>query len=129
MFDAAPLILGAAVMLWVAGFDIIYACQDYAFDRQAGLYSVPARLGIAPALRVAAACHAAMVVLLALLPIVFPAFGPIYASGIAAIALLLIYEHWLVRPDDLRRVNLAFFYVNAVVSVGLLFLGVLDLLR
>jgi 4-hydroxybenzoate polyprenyltransferase len=128
VFDAAPLILGAAVMLWVAGFDIIYACQDYAFDRRVGLYSVPARLGVGPALRVAAGCHAAMLVLLALLPTVFPEFGQLYYIGVCAIALLLAYEHWLVRPDDLRRVNLAFFYINAVVSVGLLVVGLLDLL-
>ncbi|MFZ5831655.1 MAG: 4-hydroxybenzoate octaprenyltransferase [Planctomycetota bacterium] len=123
----APLLLGLAVMLWVAGFDIIYACQDFEFDRQMRLRSVPALLGIAGALRVAAACHLAMIVALAILPKAFPAFGWVYHVGVAGIALLLVIEHSLVRPNDLRRVNQAFFHVNAVVSIGLLVIGVIDL--
>lgn len=127
--DLLPaIILGAAVMLWVAGFDIIYACQDVAFDRQAGLHSVPATLGVPAALRLAAICHLGMVLLLAAVPRFYPQFGWIYGAGIAAVALLLIYEHWLVRPDDLTRVNIAFFNVNAIVSIGLLVVGALDLL-
>ncbi|MCE5269111.1 MAG: putative 4-hydroxybenzoate polyprenyltransferase [Planctomycetaceae bacterium] len=125
---AAPVVLGAAVMLWVAGFDIIYACQDFDFDRQMRLRSVPARLGVGGALRVAATCHMATVVLLLLLPVVYDGFGRIYWAGVAAIGVLLFYEHWIVRPDDLSRVNRAFFHVNAVVSVGLLVIGVLDLM-
>jgi 4-hydroxybenzoate polyprenyltransferase len=124
-----PVVLSTAVALWVAGFDIIYSCQDYAFDVSMQLYSVPARLGVAGALRLAAVCHAAMLVLLAILPWFYPLFGTIYLAGVAAIALLLVYEHWLVRPDDLSRVNRAFFHVNAVVSVGLLVLGLVELLR
>lgn len=127
VFDPAPLVLGLAVMLWVAGFDIIYACQDYQFDVAKRLHSVPARLGVPGALRVAAACHALMVVLLAAMPALFPPWGSLYLSGIGGIALLLAYEHWLVRPDDLSRVNQAFFHVNAVVSLGLLAVGTLDL--
>ncbi|MFZ1932208.1 MAG: 4-hydroxybenzoate octaprenyltransferase [Thermoguttaceae bacterium] len=123
----APLVLGAAVMLWVAGFDVIYACQDYEFDVQMRLRSLPARFGVARALRLAAACHFATVVLLFLLPTVYDGFGWIYLAGVAAIGLLLAYEHWLVRPDDLSRVNQAFFHVNAVVSLGLLAVGVVDL--
>ena len=123
----APVVLGAAVMLWVAGFDIIYACQDLEFDRQMRLRSVPARFGLAGALRLAALCHLGMVVLLLLLPLVYDGFGLIYLAGVAAIGLLLAYEHWLVRPDDLSRVNRAFFHVNAVVSIGLLVVGVVDL--
>ena len=123
-----PVILAGAVMLWVAGFDVIYACQDYEFDVKTGLRSIPARFGIARALRAAAACHLGMVVLLALLPSSFPWFGGIYWTGVAAIAALLGYEHALVRPDDLARVNQAFFHVNAVVSVGLFLVGTLDLL-
>ena len=123
-----PVVLGLAVMLWVAGFDMIYACQDTQFDVKMHLYSVPARLGVAGALRLAAICHLGAVVLLFVLPLVYPQFGPIYLIGVAAIALLLLYEHWLVRPDDLSRVNRAFFHVNAVVSVGLLVVGVVDLL-
>jgi 4-hydroxybenzoate polyprenyltransferase len=127
-FSLAPLLLGGAVLLWVAGFDIIYACQDYNFDVAARLHSIPAQLGIPTALRVAAGCHLGMVALLLLVPLAFPAFGKIYRAGVLAIAALLVYEHWLVRPDDLSRVNRAFFHVNAVVSVGLLVVGVVDLL-
>jgi 4-hydroxybenzoate polyprenyltransferase len=123
-----PALLGLAVLLWVAGFDMIYACQDAAFDVRMRLRSVPARFGVAVALRLAAVCHAGMVAVLALLPLVYPPFGVVYYSGIAAIAVLLLYEHWLVRPDDLSRVNRAFFVVNAVVSVGLLAVGVVELL-
>lgn len=125
--EVAPLLLGLAVFLWVAGFDIIYACQDYQFDVAQRLHSVPARLGVARALRVAAGCHALMVAALAALPAVFAPLGAIYWTGIGAIAVLLLYEHWLVRPDDLSRVNRAFFHVNAVVSVGLLAVATLDL--
>ena len=124
----APLLLGSAVLLWVAGFDIIYACQDVAFDRQMRLRSVPARLGVAGALRTAAVCHLGMVLLLLLVPTVYAPFGWIYYAGVAAIAALLAYEHLLVRPDDLTRVNRAFFHVNAVVSIGLLVVGVVDVL-
>jgi len=123
-----PVVLGLAVLLWVAGFDMIYACQDTQFDRKMRLRSVPARLGVAGALRLAAVCHLGTVGLLFALPAVYPRFGLIYLSGVLAIALLLLYEHWLVRPDDLTRVNRAFFHVNAVISVGLLVVGVLDLL-
>ncbi|HVW39583.1 MAG TPA: UbiA-like polyprenyltransferase [Pirellulales bacterium] len=122
-----PVVLGAAVMLWVAGFDIIYACQDVEVDSELGLHSVPATLGVAGALRLAAACHLGMVLLLFALPAVYPQLGWIYLAGIGCVALLLIYEHRLVRPDDLTRVNLAFFQVNAVVSIGLFLVGTLDL--
>ena len=127
--DLLPaIVLGAAVMTWVAGFDIIYACQDYDVDRQAGLHSVPVRLGIAGSLRLAAICHAATIALLAALPLVYPLLGRIYWAGIAAVAALLVYEHLLVRPDDLTRVNKAFFQVNAVISLGLFAVGTLDLM-
>jgi len=122
----APLVLGGAVVLWVAGFDIIYACQDLEFDVKMKLFSAPARWGVAAALRLAALCHAGMVVLLFVLPLAYREFGVIYLSGVALIAVLLIYEHRLVSPDDLSRVNRAFFHVNAVVSVGLLCVGVVD---
>jgi 4-hydroxybenzoate polyprenyltransferase len=123
----APVLLGAAVLLWVVGFDMIYACQDFEFDVRMRLRSVPARFGVAVALRLAAACHFAMAVLLLLLPLVYNGFGTIYLVGVAAITLALVYEHWLVRPDDLSRVNRAFFWVNAAVSLGLLAVGVADL--
>lgn len=127
VFAWPPVVLGCAVMLWVAGFDIIYACQDVDFDVKLRLRSVPARLGVAGALRTAAACHLVVVVLLLALPLVYQEFGWVYLTGVVTIALLLAYEHWLVRPDDLSRVNQAFFHVNAVVSVGLLVIGTVDL--
>ena len=122
-----PVILGGAVLFWVAGFDILYACQDVEFDRRTGLYSVPARLGVRLSLIVAMLCHGMMVGLLALLAPVFE-LGWIYATGIAGVAALLVYEHRIVRPDDLSRVNLAFFHVNSVISAGLLIVTVLDML-
>src|SRR5207302_4620146 len=104
-------LLGAAVLAWVAGFDIIYACQDADFDRQAQLRSIPVSLGVLGALRLAALCHLATIALLLALPLACPhvPLGWIYISGVAAVAALLIYEHLLVKPDDLTRVNLAFF--------------------
>lgn len=126
--------LGLAVLLWVAGFDIIYACQDVDYDVGAKLNSVPARLGVSGALRLAAVSHLGMVLALAALPFSYLVGGPhlgfgwIYWSGLATVAVLLVYEHWLVRPDDLTRINAAFFQVNAVVSIGLFVVGTTDLL-
>ncbi len=124
-----PLVLGGAVLFWVAGFDIIYACQDEPTDRKVGLHSVPAAIGIPHALRLAAACHLVTVVLLFCLPLVYtqPGLGWIYLAGVTAVAALLLYEHSIVRPDDLTRVNVAFFQVNAVVSIGLFVVGAIDL--
>jgi 4-hydroxybenzoate polyprenyltransferase len=124
---ATPLVLGGAVLFWVAGFDILYACQDVEFDRSAKLHSVPATFGVPNALRLATVCHAAMAALLFLLYVVAqPVLGLIYLLGVIAVAGLLIYEHWLVRPDDLSRVNRAFFQVNGVISVGLFVLVLVD---
>jgi 4-hydroxybenzoate polyprenyltransferase len=124
------LLLGTAVLLWVSGFDIIYACQDVKFDAERRLQSIPVRLGIPGALRLAALCHLGMLGTLVALPLVCPQLplGWIYWSGLIVVAVLLIYEHALVRPDDLTRVNIAFFHVNAVVSIGLLLVGTIDLL-
>ena len=117
---AVPAVLGLAVLFWVAGFDILYACQDIDFDRQARLSSVPAWLGVRASLRAALACHLVMVLLLLALDwVAWPYLGVIYLAGVAAVAGLLVYEHALVRPDDLSQVNQAFFHVNAVVSLGL----------
>lgn len=129
--DISPaLLLGAAVLTWVAGFDMIYACQDAEFDRIARLKSIPAALGIRGALRLAAICHLLTLVLLAALPLVCPQvpLGWIYGVGVAAVAVLLVYEHLVVRPDDLTRVNVAFFNINAIISIGLLIVGAIDLL-
>jgi 4-hydroxybenzoate polyprenyltransferase len=126
--DMLPaVVLGGAVLTWVAGFDMIYACQDYDADVRANLLSVPVVLGIPGALRFAAVCHLATVILLACLPLVFPPLGCIFWAGVAAVAVLLVYEHLLVRPNDLSRVNAAFFNVNAVISIGLFVVGSLDL--
>ena len=115
-----PLLLGGAVLFWVAGFDILYACQDVDFDRRAKLHSVPAALGVKASLRVALVCHLVMLALLVALYFVSPPLGWVYLVGIFGVSALLVYEHSLVRPDDLSRVNQAFFQVNGVISVGLL---------
>jgi 4-hydroxybenzoate polyprenyltransferase len=122
-----PILLGLAVLTWVTGFDVIYACQDESFDRGQGLHSIPARLGTRGALRFAAACHAGTVLALVGLGLAYP-LGWIYFSGVAVVAILLLYEHAIVRPDDLSKVNVAFFQVNVAISVGLLVVGVADLL-
>ena len=124
---AVPLLLGGAVLFWVSGFDILYACQDATFDREARLKSVPAALGVAGSLRVAAVCHLVMLVMLLLLGLACDYFGWIYFAGVGAVAVLLTWEHWMVRPDDLSRVNQAFFQVNAIISVGLFLLVLVQL--
>ncbi len=133
--DLVPAIgLGAAVLLWVSGFDIIYACQDFEFDRESGLKSVPTRLGIRGALRVASVCHLVMIIILISLPFLANAsgvqlgLGALYWAAVVLIAALLLYEHLLVKADDLARVNVAFFNVNAIVSFGLFLAGSIDLL-
>jgi 4-hydroxybenzoate polyprenyltransferase len=123
-----PVVLGGAVLFWVAGFDVLYACQDVDYDRRARLHSVPAALGVPRSLRVALLCHLVMLGLLVLLYFAAaPDLGAIYLTGVAAVAVLLAYEHWLVRPDDLSRVNRAFFQVNGVISVGLFVVVLLQL--
>jgi 4-hydroxybenzoate polyprenyltransferase len=126
--DLLPaIVLGLSVSLWVAGFDVLYACQDAEFDVRAGLRSIPARYGVGAALRIAAALHLVSVILLAVLPSTVPALGPVYWTGMAGIAGLLIWEHALVRPDDLSRVNQAFFTANALIGVVLLAAILIDL--
>jgi 4-hydroxybenzoate polyprenyltransferase len=124
--DWPPVIMAGAVLLWTAGFDIIYACQDYESDRQTGVFSVPAKIGIGPALRVARITHAACAALLVLLGLVSPELSIIYFAGAAAAIGLLIVEHLLVRADDLSKIGLAFFTVNGVISVIVGTLGVID---
>lgn len=120
-------LLMAAVTFWIAGFDLIYACQDVDFDRAAGLYSVPARLGVAAALWLARAFHAITVAALIGVGLV-ARMGPLYFAGAGAVALLLVVENALVHPRDLSRVNVAFFTVNGLVSLVLGGLGVLDII-
>ncbi len=122
-FEPRMLILAAAVTLWVAGFDILYACQDFEFDRKAGLYSLPKALGIPRALLVARLLHLFMVALLLWLARVLALGGLAYA-GIAIVGALLAYEHSLVKPHDLSKINAAFFTVNGYISLlFLLFWG------
>jgi 4-hydroxybenzoate polyprenyltransferase len=114
---ASPsLLLGGAVATWVAGFDMIYSCQDAAFDREHGLYSAPAVLGLRGALIVSALLHVATVMLLALLPW-FVTLGPAYWGGVGIIAVVLAYEHAIVSPEDLSRIDKAFFDLNGCVSL------------
>jgi 4-hydroxybenzoate polyprenyltransferase len=121
--DLRMLILCAAVTLWVGGFDVLYACQDVEFDRAAGLHSIPKKLGIAKALLFARAMHVVMVALLAWLAWSFQLAWPAWA-GIAVVAGLLAYEHSLVKPNDLSKMNAAFFTVNGYISLlFLLFWG------
>jgi len=118
-FAWPPVLLSAAVMFWVAGFDLIYAVQDVDFDRKANLFSLPSRFGIRPALWVSTGFHAATILLLIgtamLAELGWMAFG-----GIAMVAGILYWEHRLVTPDDLSRVNVAFFNLNGYVSILLL---------
>jgi 4-hydroxybenzoate polyprenyltransferase len=114
--DARILWLTAAVTLWTAGFDVIYGCQDYDFDGREGLFSLPRRFGIRGALLIARALHVAMLGCLVLLAALFD-LGPVSWAGVALVALLLSYEHSLVKPDDLSRVDAAFFAVNGYVSM------------
>lgn len=126
--DPAPLVLGAAVALWVAGFDVIYSLQDLAFDRREGLHSIPRRFGARAALRVSSGLHLAAILLFLLLPGLLPLDG-VYLAGVAGTAALLAYEHSLVKPDDLTRVNQAFFTVNGCVSFLIFAATALDLAR
>ena len=125
-FAVIPASLAAVIFFWVGGFDILYACQDADFDRSARLHSIPARFGIPTSLRIAFVSHL-ITILMLLLVWKIAGMGLIFLAGIVGIALLLIYEHSLVRPDDLTRVNIAFFNVNAIVSFGILAVGCLDI--
>jgi 4-hydroxybenzoate polyprenyltransferase len=122
-----PILLGLAVLLWVAGFDIFYACQDYEHDISVGLHSIPARFGIERALVMARVLHLLAVVMMVLVGR-SAGLNMVYWVGVGAIAVLLLYEHRLVRSDDLTRVNMAFFNLNAVISVLYLLFTLADLL-
>jgi 4-hydroxybenzoate polyprenyltransferase len=118
-FGWPPVLLSAAVMFWVAGFDLIYALQDVEFDRKAKLFSLPSKFGIAPALRLSALFHVATVLLL-IATAILTNLGWIAYAGIAIVAGILYWEHRLVTPQDLSRINVAFFNLNGYVSVLLL---------
>jgi 4-hydroxybenzoate polyprenyltransferase len=114
--DPRILLLTAAVLFWGAGFDVLYACQDFEHDRKVGLNSIPAAIGIPAAFWVSNAMHAAALVFLVLLAKVF-ALGAAAWMGIAVVAGLLLYEHLIVSPRDLRRLNAAFFTMNGVIAI------------
>ena len=121
-----PALLSAVIFFWVGGFDILYACQDADYDRERNLFSIPSRWGIRTALNVALVSH--LCTILSLFAVwYFAGLGMPFLIGIVAVSGLLIYEHYLVTPSDLTRVNIAFFNVNAVVSIGLLAIGLADI--
>ena len=117
--SSVPLLLSLVVLLWTAGFDVLYACQDFEFDRREGLRSIPARAGIGRALWIARALHTAAFLALVWL-FVITGLGPVAFFGVIATGALLVYQHRLVRAGDLSRLNAAFFTTNAFVSVILL---------
>jgi len=126
-----PVLLGLAVLFWTAGFDLIYAAQDADADKQQGLYSIPGKYGITTAFRLSALCHVAAVVLWGMIPLFYEPFGMIYGIGVGLTAVVLATEHSLViprrnHPVDLQRINIAFFQMNVLVSLGLAAFGILD---
>jgi len=126
--DARILLLTAAVTFWVAGFDVLYACQDVEFDRSAGLHSIPRYFGVAKSLWIARLFHALMMTLLLLLVWAF-ALGAIAITGVGVVLLLIAYEHSLVSKDDLSKLNAAFFTMNGVIAVVFFVFVALDLLH
>ena len=126
-FDPRILLLTGAVVFWGAGFDILYSCQDFEFDHSFGVYSVPRAFGIRRALWIARGFHVLTVGLLAGMVAAF-GLGKIAMVGVGIVALLLVYEHSLVKHDDLSRVNAAFFTMNGLISMGLLFFVAADVM-
>jgi 4-hydroxybenzoate polyprenyltransferase len=123
-----PIIMAFAVLTWTAGFDIIYACQDYDCDVRDGVHSVPAKVGVARALWVSRITHIVCVALLVTLGFVSPQLRALYFAGVACAVVLLCVEHAIVKPNDLSKVGLAFFTINGIVSLLLGTLGVIDVL-
>lgn len=126
-FALPPIILCLVVLLWTAGFDIIYACQDVNFDRKHGLRSIPAKLGIRWALWLSSALHVVAVLLLLSIPFLVE-LGTFYYIGVGIVVLIFVYEHAIVKPTDLSRVNLAFFTLNGMISIVLMALSITDIL-
>ena len=127
-----PLLLGLAVFFWTAGFDLIYATQDADVDKKQGLYSIPGKYGITTAFRLSAVCHVVAVMLWGILPFFYESFGIIFGIGVGLAAIVLAIEHYIAMPRrnksaNLERVNIAFFQLNVLVSLGLLVAGILDI--
>ena len=108
------------------GFDILYSCMDMAFDRSSGLKSIPQKFGVQNALRIAFASHGMMVVFLLGLMLFVGQLGVLYSTGVVMVAIVLFYEHSLVRPDDLSKINIAFFNMNGIISIGLMLFVIID---
>ncbi len=123
--DARIVVLTAAVLLWVGGFDILYACQDFEHDRRAGLRSVPQAFGLAGAFWMARGMHLAMIGMLAWFTVLF-GLGAVAWVGIGIVASLLVYEHAIISPNDLKRMNAAFFTLNGIISVIFFFFVAAD---
>ncbi|MCL4440682.1 MAG: putative 4-hydroxybenzoate polyprenyltransferase [Firmicutes bacterium] len=126
-FDTAPLLLAAGVMFWVAGFDIIYACDDFDFDRAEGVHSIPARFGIKPGLQVSSAFHVAAIGLFVGAGLAVH-LGVLYFTGMLLAAALLFYQHRLIGPEDLSRSGMAFFNLNAGLSISTFIFTLADIL-
>lgn len=124
-FDLAPVMLCAGVAFWVAGFDIIYGCDDYDFDRAEGIYSIPARFGIDAALRISTVFHVIAFILFVGVAVVLK-LGLFYYTGMALTATLLFYQHYLLKPGDLSKSGVAFFNLNAILSGVVFFFTLLD---
>jgi 4-hydroxybenzoate polyprenyltransferase len=128
MVAVEPLVMAAAVLLWTAGFDILYACQDIESDRATGVFSVPAAIGIGAALWASRATHAACVAALIALGLLSPSLATLYFVGVGLAVVLLVAEHAVVKPGDLSKLNLAFFTLNGTISLAIGTLGVIDVL-
>ena len=129
-----PLLLGLAVFFWTAGFDLIYAAQDADIDKKQNLHSIPGRYGIATAFRLSAVCHVQAVLLWGMIPFFYAPFGVLYGIGVGVVAIILVAEHYIVmprphRPVDLQRINVAFFQLNVLVSLGLMGVGIVDIVK
>jgi 4-hydroxybenzoate polyprenyltransferase len=127
--DWPPAVMFVIVAAWTAGFDIIYACQDFSSDRECGVYSIPAKIGISRALWVSRLTHSIAAAMLIALGFVVPQFGTLYFLGAAAAIVLLIVEQSLVKPGDLSKVNVSFFTINGLISLLVATLGIIDLMR
>jgi 4-hydroxybenzoate polyprenyltransferase len=126
-FSLVPILLGLAVVAWGAGFDIIYSCQDLDYDGEVNLYSMPRSLGVGRALRISSILHFIAFVLLVSLKFILP-LGGIYLIGLVIVGVMLVYQHRIVKPDDLNKVNFAFFNLNAYLSLGLFLFTLIDVI-
>ncbi|MEE9605747.1 MAG: UbiA-like polyprenyltransferase [Candidatus Scalindua sp.] len=121
----APFILAFAVLLWTAGFDVIYSCQDLQHDIKAGLYSIPKKMGLKNSLRLSSILHFLMVIVLIIF-MYFTNLGIIYFGGVCFVCIMLFYEHSLIKPHDLSKINMAFFTVNGLISILLMIVTLVD---